>query len=325
MTLDTGDYVKLYISDRTIDSYSVVNRVEVIQSGGLIIDSLPYPPTVLEEYGCNFEYTGWRWNTNNFPLVWWQGRATSDCTSEFAAIGSAFTTWQSEPYSTVSFTMNSGVPTYTDTNHDDTQNVCLFNFFSGFIAACWSYHYGTGEIYGFDILFNDNYDWRTSTSSGNIFYVQEIATHEEGHVLDLNDLYYAGNSEQTMYGYSNYGETKKQSLNTGDTAGIQLIYPWDSQPSVAITSPLGGYAYDSPVSIVASVTCSDPITQCKFKITSVSDFSYDSGWITMTYSSGAWRGTWTTTRHGAHYITVRAITNSYVYGYDTHSFNVNMT
>jgi len=31
-------------------------------------------------------------------------------------------------------------------------------------------------------------------------------------------------SEQTMYGYAGYGETKKRDLNDGDIAGIKNLY-----------------------------------------------------------------------------------------------------
>ncbi len=54
--------------------------------------------------------------------------------------------------------------------------------------------------------------------------LQNIATHELGHGAGLIDLYDAVASEQTMYGYSTKGETKKRDLNTGDIAGIQDLY-----------------------------------------------------------------------------------------------------
>ncbi len=54
--------------------------------------------------------------------------------------------------------------------------------------------------------------------------LQNIATHEVGHGLGLADLYDAECAEETMYGYSDYGETKKRDLNTGDIIGIQELY-----------------------------------------------------------------------------------------------------
>ena len=54
--------------------------------------------------------------------------------------------------------------------------------------------------------------------------VQDIATHEIGHTLVLNDLYQSQNYYQTMYGYSDYGETYKRTLESGDIAGLQVLY-----------------------------------------------------------------------------------------------------
>ena len=54
--------------------------------------------------------------------------------------------------------------------------------------------------------------------------VRNIATHEVGHVCGLADLYTARSSEQTMYGYGGIGEVKKDSLASGDIAGLQKLY-----------------------------------------------------------------------------------------------------
>ncbi len=58
----------------------------------------------------------------------------------------------------------------------------------------------------------------------SVMDLQNIATHELGHGAGLADLYDDQASEQTMYGYASYGETKKRTLNTGDIAGIQALY-----------------------------------------------------------------------------------------------------
>ncbi|MBA7643606.1 hypothetical protein ES703_51337 [subsurface metagenome] len=54
--------------------------------------------------------------------------------------------------------------------------------------------------------------------------LQNIATHELGHSVGLGDLYDDVASEETMYGLSEYGETKKRTLYLGDIAGIQKLY-----------------------------------------------------------------------------------------------------
>ena len=56
------------------------------------------------------------------------------------------------------------------------------------------------------------------------FDIQNIATHEFGHPVGLDDLYDEIYSELTMYGYSSKGETKKCSLEEGDVLGAQSLY-----------------------------------------------------------------------------------------------------
>jgi hypothetical protein len=74
-----------------------------------------------------------------------------------------------------------------------------------------------------DIIFNTRLPWSTSGAPG-YYDVQNIATHEQGHYLVLNDLYKSYQSEMTMYGYGATGETKKRTLETGDKDGIKYIY-----------------------------------------------------------------------------------------------------
>jgi predicted Zn-dependent protease len=54
--------------------------------------------------------------------------------------------------------------------------------------------------------------------------LRNIATHELGHAVGLADLYENACSEETMYGYSSEGETKKRDLNDGDITGLQQLY-----------------------------------------------------------------------------------------------------
>jgi predicted Zn-dependent protease len=50
-----------------------------------------------------------------------------------------------------------------------------------------------------------------------------IAAHEVGHAAGMD---HPENSctEETMYAYAAYGETKKRDLNDGDVAGIRNLY-----------------------------------------------------------------------------------------------------
>jgi len=55
--------------------------------------------------------------------------------------------------------------------------------------------------------------------------VQDIATHEFGHWVGLDDLYLSLDRDLTMYGYGAGGELKKRTLGTGDITGVRAVAP----------------------------------------------------------------------------------------------------
>ncbi|MBA7545353.1 hypothetical protein ES705_37719 [subsurface metagenome] len=67
--------------------------------------------------------------------------------------------------------------------------------------------------------------WKEGTPDAYNVDVQNIVTHEAGHWLLLGDLYNNPANDQTMYGRSAEFELQKRSLESGDEAGIQEIYP----------------------------------------------------------------------------------------------------
>jgi len=80
------------------------------------------------------------------------------------------------------------------------------------------------ELIEWDQVYDQvDYDWSDSGEAGEMDF-ENIATHELGHSVGLDDLYDAKCSEQTMYGYADYGETKKRTLEAGDIAGIRALY-----------------------------------------------------------------------------------------------------
>jgi len=85
-------------------------------------------------------------------------------------------------------------------------------------------------IVEFDIVFNALLKWGIDPDNEgrlklkNAYDVQNIATHEAGHVVGLADLYEDQYRELTMYGYGSKGETIKISLQEGDIAGTRYLY-----------------------------------------------------------------------------------------------------
>lgn len=79
------------------------------------------------------------------------------------------------------------------------------------------------ELVEWDQIFNTAYQWSSSGEAGKMDF-ENISTHELGHSFGLGDLYNSACAQQTMYGYANYGETNKQTLESGDIAGINVLY-----------------------------------------------------------------------------------------------------
>jgi hypothetical protein len=92
------------------------------------------------------------------------------------------------------------------------------------VTVMW-YDPATMIIYEFDVVFNTFHRWGIDPVRKNrAFDVQNIAAHEFGHPVGLDDLYDSIYSELTMYGYSGKGETAKRSLEEGDIAGAQSVH-----------------------------------------------------------------------------------------------------
>jgi hypothetical protein len=120
--------------------------------------------------------------------------------------------------------------TDVDLNSVDGHNVVKFGSVSqaGAIAVTnvWGYFSGpppTREIVEWDMILDDvDYDW-SLTGEENKMDVHNIVEHEIGHALGMGHPELTC-TEETMYAYADYGETKKQTLNSGDEAGIADLY-----------------------------------------------------------------------------------------------------
>jgi len=94
-------------------------------------------------------------------------------------------------------------------------------------AIVWGYFGGPPsqrEIIEVHIELNDDFLWGVVTDSEALMDVQNIVTHELGHCAGMGDLYQTDAIKETMYGYSDEGETNKRDLYKGDIAGITNLY-----------------------------------------------------------------------------------------------------
>lgn len=168
----------------------------------------------------------------NMPVTYYINQnGTPDTDDEFQAIQDAFQTWENVSNSRLNYTYGGTTPRTPQTF--DSYNDC------GWIESNWPYASSaiavnayrfnalasSAEVYEFDIFFNGvNYMWTTTGQSGR-YDVQNIATHESGHSLNLQDIYGSVDAAKTMYGYSSVNETSKRTLEPDDIAGCQYIQP----------------------------------------------------------------------------------------------------
>jgi hypothetical protein len=166
--------------------------------------------------------------------------SSSGPTGTSTALQWAMATWSVVPGATFLFNY-SGTTSRTGGTYDNYNVLSFGNLGSGGTIAqnsCW-YYDNTGEILESDVVFNTYYTWSVSGEAGKMD-LQNIATHELGHALSLEDLYGTGDKEKTMYGYATTGETKKSSLDADDIAGIVHIYPFIPPPHWMLNVTLSG-------------------------------------------------------------------------------------
>jgi len=120
---------------------------------------------------------------------------------------------------TVDYTATYGVQNY--------ENAVTFGDYptTGVIAVTtvW-YNPATKAIVEFDVMFDTDWTWGDATVDPSLMDLQNIATHELGHGVGLADVYETECNAVTMYGYSDYGETQKRTLETPDITGLQKLY-----------------------------------------------------------------------------------------------------
>jgi len=99
------------------------------------------------------------------------------------------------------------------------------------VTTVW-YNPALKTIVEFDVMFDTDWTWGDADPNDdgvvnypNLMDLQNIATHELGHGIGLNDVYETNCSAVTMYGYSTEGETDKRTLETPDIKGLQTLYP----------------------------------------------------------------------------------------------------
>lgn len=221
-------------------------------------------PAIIQEDPSNdatqYGYSGIRWQDPS-GIPYWINTNFSTTTSPnltkpkaVEAIKVAFQTWMDGQAAQTDGARTGAALVYTYKGNTgvtgpklDGKNVVAWKPLRlGWIAVAYVWYYtATGNIAEFDILFNNLYSWTYTQPTGidgtpyddpdnlgraNTFDLRNIATHEAGHTLMLDDIYddndgVAGENLLTMYGYGNYRELLKDTLQRGDHLGVSYIYP----------------------------------------------------------------------------------------------------
>jgi Matrixin len=154
----------------------------------------------------------WYVNTSNAPV-------SSMQSSMDAGIGA----WESASGADI---FGSGSPdnsAHANTTADGKNVVEFGNAGGGGIVAV-TYVWGSRRtaIFEWDMIFGSNWGWSNGGSSTTFDFL-DVATHELGHAAGLDHPANAC-TEETMYAYVDFGETKKRDLNAGDIDGINALY-----------------------------------------------------------------------------------------------------
>lgn len=109
----------------------------------------------------------------------------------------------------------------------DDKNTIVFGSYSDprviAVTSIW-YSQITGLIYEFDMLYNSAFAWGDAVSNPALMDLQNIATHELGHAIGLDDMYNSSCNQVTMYGYSSEGDLLRRTLDNPDITGLQKLY-----------------------------------------------------------------------------------------------------
>lgn len=228
--------------------------IELLERG-----ELPWGP----EYEVIRTSTGkaLHWADPDIPVPYFIDSAgTPDTTEEFAAIQAAYAAWNSVPSSYMEFVYagpssapwgrGDGVNVHTWITEDWEERTGTS---SRTIAVNRFWYYpSSGEIFDSDIAYNGEHFRWSSSGEPERMDIQNIATHEIGHSLSLNDLYGPEDTEKTMFGYAALGETKKRTLEQDDIDGISYLYPASSHSTDTIP-PRGSISINNGARVTDSL------------------------------------------------------------------------
>ncbi|NLG26977.1 MAG: matrixin family metalloprotease [Chloroflexi bacterium] len=175
-------------------------------------------------FTVTWSYLGYKWPGNPVLIRYNIGTGTSDCSGENVAVRQGANAWSTVDYAY--HTLKFWGTTSREAPVRDGVNVVSWGHTAGSLATTtiW-YDPSQKTILEFDMVFEDDYLWKSNTSCPTARYdVRNVAAHEFGHALGLADQYGAPDATKTMYGFAFPGEIAKRTLDKDAIAGAQWIY-----------------------------------------------------------------------------------------------------
>ncbi len=174
------------------------------------------------------------WDNSYFPLPYYFSIINLKENPDYLpAVDKSLNTWRKVDGTTVEFLPMGCTDSRTNGN-DGLNQIVLIK--SGWdldpmaIAVTRNYYISgstsrNGMIMDSDILLNgQNYRFTTTNEPG-AHDVQNIVTHETGHLLGLGHETDPSDSNATMYAFAGPNETNKRTLHDNDLSGIRSAYP----------------------------------------------------------------------------------------------------
>ena len=204
-----------------------------------------------------FGYGRAKWNTSQASYYI---NATGGPNGSLSAIQNAANTWGGAG---ADFSFNYAGTTTQGWGHDGYNVISFANLGSSIIIAQAITYFSGGIISECDIQFNTGFPFSTDPIPPNDkMDLQSIAVHELGHWLRLLDLYGANDTNKVMYGFSSYGQVRRN-LTSDDQSGIQWIYGAGNITAPTpnpMTWAVPPYQTGTSSISMAATTASDPTT-----------------------------------------------------------------
>lgn len=198
---------------------------KVVDSASLVCTEDPNSSAFVDWAGWKLPTGNWTYNLNPSSVP---GSVNPNNLPTIAANG--FNAWQNALTSPSKPNLVRGSDTKVNKSSYDGQNVIAWNRITAQALGITyiRYYPDTHLAVDVDTIMNKLYRWKWSggglCAQDDAYDAQNILTHEQGHWYGLDDEYADSYVHNSMYGYGFLGETKKDTLTTGDINGVLAIY-----------------------------------------------------------------------------------------------------